>query len=198
MGGTTMIPQELYACLYVKEFAAQTVLRLRPELQEKPCAVMEGEPPLQQVYSLNAKARRLGVLAGMTQVEMETFPTVAVLSRSRREENTTRIALLECAGSFSPRVEEVSSDTVFLCVLDIAGTEKLFGPAATLAEKLLQRVKALGITASVAVSQNFHAAICLARGMSAKARATVIPGGAESAALASLPLSVLALSRRAC
>lgn len=189
-----MSPPELYACLYVKEFAAQTVLRLRPELKEKPCGVMEGEPPLEQVCSLNARVRRLGVLIGMTQVEMETFPAVTLLPRSMQEETTTRMALLECAGSFTPRVEEVSSELAFLCVLDIAGTEKLFGPAATLAEKLKSRVKALGITASVAVSRNFHAAICLARGMSSKTTVTVVPSGVESACLAPLPLSVLTLS----
>ena len=84
-----MNPPELYACLYVKEFAAQSLLRLRPELQEKPCAVMEGEPPLQQVCSMNTKARRLGVLTGMTQVEIETFPLVVVLPRSLQEEAAT-------------------------------------------------------------------------------------------------------------
>jgi len=189
-----MSPPQLYACLYVKEFTAQALLRLRPELREKPCAVMEGEPPLQQVCSLNAKARRMGVLTGMTQVEMETFPAVTLLPRSIQEETATRMALLECAGSFTPRVEEASTERAFLCVLDIAGTEKLFGPADTFAEKLKNHVKALGITASVAVSQNFHAAICLARGMSSRTTVTVIPAGAESAALAPLPLSVLALS----
>jgi protein ImuB len=195
MGGATMSPPELYACLYVKEFAAQTLLRrLRPELKENPCVVMEGEPPLEQVCSLNMKARRLGVLTGMTQLEMETFPAVTRLSRSRQEEAATRMALLECAGSFTPRVEEASSELAFLCVLDITGTEKLLGPAATLAEKLLKRVRALGITASVAISRNFQAAICLARGMSSKTSITVIPAEAESAALASLPLSVLTLS----
>jgi protein ImuB len=194
MDGATIIPSELYACLFIREFAAQTALRLRPELREKPCAVMEGEPPLEQVCSLNAKARRLGVLAGMTQVEMETFPGVTILPRSKQEEAATRMALLDCAGRFTPRVEEVSSEAVFLCVLNIAGTEKLFGPPAKLAEKLFQRVRALGITASVAVSQNFHAAICLAQGMSSKTRVTVIQEGAEKTALASLPLSVLTLS----
>jgi len=189
-----MSPSELYACLYVKEFAAQALLRLRPELQEKPFAVMEGEPPLQQVCSLNAKARRLGVLAGMTKVEMETFPAITILQRSMQEEAASRMALLECAGNFTPRVEEVISDYGFLCVLDIAGTEKLFGPAAALADKLKKRVKALGIKASIAVSRNFHAAICLARGMSPGISITAIPSGDESAALAPLPLCVLALS----
>ena len=194
MGGATMSSPELYACLYVKEFAAQSLLRLRPELREKPCAVMEGEPPLQQVCSMNTKARRLGVLTGMTQVEMETFPAVTLLPRSLQEETATRMALLECAGNFTPRIEEASTEMAFLCVLDIAGTEKLFGPAATLAEKLKNRVKAVGITASVAVSRNFHAAISVARGISPNISTTVILAGAESAALAPLPLSVLALS----
>jgi protein ImuB len=193
MGDATMNSPDLYACLHVKEFAAQALLRLRPELQQKPCAVMEGEPPLQQVCSMNAKARRIGVLTGMTQVELETFPAVAVLQRSFQEETATRMALLECAGSFTPRVEETSTEMEFVCVLDIAGTEKLFGPAATLAEKLRNHVRALALSASVAVSRNFYAAICLARGMPPGNSITVIPAGAESSALAPLPLSVLAL-----
>ncbi|MES2222395.1 MAG: DNA polymerase Y family protein, partial [Acidobacteriota bacterium] len=195
MGDTAMNSAELYACLYVKEFPAQALLRLRPELQEKPCAVMQGEPPLEQVGSLNAKARRLGVLIGMTRVEMETFPAVTLLPRSLQEEAATKTALLECVGSFTPRVEEVSLDCAFLCVLDIAGTKKLFGPAATLAEKLKNRVKTLGIMASVAVSRNFHAAICLARGMSPGISIKVITAGTESTALSPLPLSVLSISQ---
>ncbi|MGH9615960.1 MAG: DNA polymerase Y family protein [Acidobacteriaceae bacterium] len=186
--------EELYVCLHAKEFPAQSVLRLRPEPGEKPCAVMEGEPPLEQVCSLNGKARRLGVVRGMTRVEMEMFPSVILLSRSKPEESSTRMALLESAGNFTPRVEEASSEIAFLCVLDIAGTEKLFGPAAKLAETLLQHVKALGITASIAISKNFHAAICLARGMASSATVAFIPAGEESEALAPLPLSVLTLS----
>jgi protein ImuB len=136
----------------------------------------------------------MGVFTGMTQVEMETFPAATLLSRSIQEETATKMALLECAGRFTPRVEEASTEMAFLCVLDIAGTEKLFGPAATLAEKLKNSVQTLGLVASVVVSRNFHAAICLARGMSSRTNVTVIPAGAESGALAPLPLSVLALS----
>jgi protein ImuB len=75
-------PAELYACLYAKEFPVQALLRLRPELRDKPCVVMDGQPPLQQVCSLTRKARTLGLLRGMTQVEVETFSAVTVLSRS--------------------------------------------------------------------------------------------------------------------
>ena len=54
-------PAELYACLYAKEFPAQALLRLRPELHNTACVVMDGEPPLQQICSLNTKARLLGM-----------------------------------------------------------------------------------------------------------------------------------------
>jgi protein ImuB len=187
-------PAELYACVYAKEFAAQAVLRLRPELRNRPCVVMEGEPPLQYVCSRNAKAQHLGVVHGMTKVEIDTFPSMTVLSRSQNEEATAKAAMLECAGTFSPRVEDRSSDNALLCVVDITGTEKLFGPPATLAKVLLERIKTLGIMASIAVSSNFHTAICLASGSSSGPDVVFIGYGDESTALASLPLTVLDLS----
>ena len=186
-------PAELYACLYAKEFPAQALLRLRPELRSKPCVVMKGEPPLQQVCSLNTKARLLGMTHGMTRVEVDTFPAPVLLSRSHKEEMTVRAILLECAGAFSPRVEDRSEDTAFLCVIDIAGTKSLFGPPEMLVRNLLQRVRSLGISARVTVSSNFHAAVCLARGLSPSTSFRVIAPGDEAAALALLPLSVLHL-----
>jgi protein ImuB len=185
---------ELYACVYAKEFPAQAMLRLRPKLRQKPCVVMEGEPPLQYVCSRNAKAHLLGVALGMTQVEIDTFPAMTVLSRSRAEEAAARSAILECAGTFSPRVEDRSNDPAFLCVVDIAGTEALFGPPLTLAKSLRERIRALGVAASIAVSGNFHTAICLARGRSSRTAVTLVAAGDEGAALASLPLAVLDLS----
>ena len=197
-------PKELYACLYVREFPAQALLRLRPELHDRPCVVMEGEPPTQQVASLNTRARLLGITQAMT-----------------------RAILLECAGTFSPRVEDGSfhpdspqapdrgpnrrrtrpksepgagfgsqrhADAAFLCVIDVAGTQSLFGPPELLARSLLQRVRALGISARVAVSGNRHAAICLAKARSAGASIQVIAQGEQARALEPLPLTVLDLT----
>jgi protein ImuB len=184
----------MYACVYAREFPAQALLRLRPELFSKPVVVMEGEPPLEQVCSLNAKAREWGMVRGMTAVEVETFSGAKVLSRSEKEEAAAKVTLLECAGGFSPRVEDCSDDASFLCVVDIDWTEKLFGPPAELAQNLLKRVKALGVTACVAVSANFHAAIALARGLSSRAAVQMVPAGEEAAALASLAPGVLDLT----
>lgn len=186
---------EICACLYAREFPAQALLRLRPELRDKPCVVMDGEPPLQGVSSLTRKARSIGMTHGMTQVEVDSFSGVTVLRRSLKEETAAREAVLECAGCFSPRVEEISHDRSFLCVFDIAGTKGLFGPPDALARSLLTRVSALGITACVAVSSNFHAAVAVARAP-LPLSVRVIPTGEESTALAALPLMVLDLSEQ--
>ncbi|MGH9563456.1 MAG: DNA polymerase Y family protein [Terracidiphilus sp.] len=185
---------ELYACVCVKEFPAQALLRLRPELRERACVVMKGDPPLHQVCSMNLKARSIGMAYGMTKTEVETFPQAAILKHSLKSENTAKAALLECAAGFSPRVEECSQNRIFLCVIDIAGTEKLFGQPHILAHNLLSRAQALGFAASIAVSQNFYASVVAAKGLSASELVQVIAAGAEKNSLASLSLSVLDLS----
>jgi len=186
-------PAEIYACVHAREFPAQALLRLRPELREQPCVVMEGEPPLQQVCSLDRRARSLGLVHGMTQVEVDTFPGVTALRRSRGEEAAATAALLECAGGFSPRVEDRSKDGAFLAGIDIAGTKALFGQPETLAQNLLAGSRRLGITASIAVSSNLHASVALAKGIPAQT-VKIVPEGEESAALALLPLTVLDLT----
>ena len=186
--------RDLYLCVHVREFPAQALLRLRPELRSQPVAVLDGEAPFQQVCSLNPSARSLGVVAGMSRAEMESFPSVALLKRSLHEEQAARTALLECAGSFSPRVEDNSSDESFGCVLDIAGTEKLFGTAQTLATRVKQAFATLGVTGSIAVSVNFHTAVCLAQGHLSRQQPVVVPADEERGTLASLPISVLNLS----
>jgi protein ImuB len=187
---------ELYACVCAREFPAQALLRLRPELRKRACVVMEGEPPLEQVCSMTRRARALGIACGMTKTEVETFPEAIELARSPQEEAATTAALLECAGGFTPRAEQCSGDGVFLCVLDIAGTERLFGPPQKLTQTLLDRMQALGIAACVAVCRNFHASVALAKGLTRRSPMQVVAEGEESAALAPLPLSVLDLAEQ--
>jgi protein ImuB len=187
-------PSELYACLLVTEFPAQALLRLRHELHSLPCVVMDGQPPFQQVCSLNTKARLLGMNRGMTRVEIDTFPKSVVLTRSVQTEATTKSILLECAGAFSPRIEDLSEDTALIYCVDIAGTADLFGPPEMLARTLLERVQSLGILARITVSHNFYAAVCLVKGLSQSTPIQVIAEGEEAIALAQLPLTVLDLT----
>jgi len=180
----------LYACIHAAEFPAQALLRLHPEFVAEPLAVLEGRPPLQTVCSLNRLARMKGAGVGMTRLEAESLEGLRLLARSEESEAAARAVLLECAAHFSPRIEAVDLPTGCACVLDIAGTERLFGPPETLAERLRASLAAAGFRASVAVSANFHTARLKAvatRGI------TVIPPGEEANALGKLPLAVLGL-----
>jgi protein ImuB len=184
-------PPELYGCIYVRELPAQALLRLRPDLLDKPCVVLEGEPPGQSVCSLNTRARLLGLRRGMTKVEVETFEEVVVLQRSLQTEGSVRSVLLECAGAFSPRLEDRSVDEIFVCAVDVAGTEALFGPPQLLSKLIRQRIRSVGVVASVTVSANLNTAICLAKGLKNGVAIKVVHRGDEARALAALPVSVL-------
>ena len=185
-------PAELYACVYVREFPAQALLRLRPELKESACIVMDGEPPFEEVCSLNTKARLLGIQHGMSRIDVGGFPKIRILTRSLKTESTAKEMLLECAGTYSPRIEDCSGATYFLCIIDIAGTESLFGPPETLTRRLLQHVNSLGLSARIRVSSNFHTAACLAKASSGHS-IEVIRSGEEAASLSPLSLDSLAL-----
>jgi protein ImuB len=215
----------LYACLYVREFPAQAMLRLRPNLKNTPVAVLEGTPPRQTVCSRNLHAATLGIDTGLTRAELDVFPGITHLLRSVSEEAICRDSLLQCAGRFSPRVECLTADprhenkpdkmsgTIssvsdamsdrfsFTAILDIAGTEKLFGAPPQLAKKLHAAIRHLSIHACVVVSTNIDAALCLARSLDHNSdgpssplagwSTAVIPNDEESTALAPLPISVL-------
>ena len=113
------------------------------------------------------------------------------MTRSLREEETARVAVLECAAGFSPRVADVSNDHACVCMLDISGMERLFGQPDFLARKIRERILSVGISCAIAVSANYYAALCAAR---AGKGIEVLPIGEEAASLAHLPLGVLDLT----
>lgn len=188
-----MTHKEQYACVLVREFPAQAIARLRPELRDIPFVLLEGKPPLQRVLSLNTKARLLGIRHGMTKVEVETFDSAVCVARSTASETAARTVLLECASCYSPRVEVREEAKTLLICLDVTGTESLFGPAETLAKSLRSRCASLGISVQVVVSGNFHASILLAKGLPAKLGISVVDDRNEASELAPLPLFVLDL-----
>lgn len=189
-------PSEHYACVYVRELPAQALLRLRPELRDKPCVVLEGEPPAQTVCSLNTRARLLGLRRQLTKVEVDTFEEVTIFERSLKMEAALRGVLLECAGAFSPRIEDRSVNGICICILDVAGTESLFGSPLSLAKQIRQRIRSLGVVASVTISANVHTAMSLARGLTHNVPIQVVPRGKEAKALSVLPITVLEITER--
>ena len=91
--------------------------------------------------------------------------------------------LLECAGYFSPLIEEETSrdDVVF----DVHGLGLIYGTPEKIAAEIHRRV---GIPANLALAPNPDAAVHAARGIKG---VTVIPPDREAAMLAALPLNLL-------
>jgi protein ImuB len=182
----------LYACVHAAEFPAQALLRLRTDLQSEPVAVVEGRAPQETICALNQKARLRGAVLGMMRLEAESIGRLKLLTRSMEGEAAARAVFLECAAQFSPRIEEAKKGAVCTFVLDIAGTELLFGPSEQLAQRLRAALAAAGFRASIAVSANYHAArikAAFCRGI------TVIAAGDEANALANLPVAALDLAQ---
>jgi protein ImuB len=174
-----------FACIFVPDFPVEALLRAEPELRAQGFAVLEGKPPLQKVFAVNKNARRAGVACGMTKFQVEACVDLVLRARSPLLETAAHAALLDCAQSFSPRVEDTAPDTI---ILDLAGLETLWGPLPKVAEDLVRRASGLGLEAQVAVAGNPDVAVLAARGFSG---VTVIPEGQEAEQLSRLPLEVL-------
>jgi protein ImuB len=174
-----------FACIFVPDFPLEALLRAEPELRTQALVVLEGKAPLQKVFAGNEHARRAGVERGMTKLQVETCADLVLRERSLLQETAAHVALLDCAQSFSPQIEEVAPDTI---VLDLAGLKTLFGPLPKIARSLARRASELGFECSVAIAANPDAAILAARGFSG---VTVIPEGKEAEQLGSLPVEVL-------
>src|SRR6266436_9192603 len=95
----------LYLCLYIRDFAAQTFARLRPELRKRPVAILDGDPPLETVFALNQSARNLGLESGMSRLQAESFEGVAVCGRVKQREDSAFLIFMKSAERFSPRIE---------------------------------------------------------------------------------------------
>jgi protein ImuB len=193
--GTKEVIQPLYLCVYVPEFPAQALLRLRPELARSPVVVLTGDPPLEQVCSTNGQAVRLGVAQGMTRSELDSFPALSLLRRSETEERIAHAILLEAAGAFTPRTEiRPSPGSAFVMVLDMTGTTRIFGAVSQVAARIAQALADLHFFVQLAVSGNLDTAVLIAP--IARKTPVIVPYGRERENLDKLPLASLNLSPR--
>ena len=174
-----------FTCIFVPDFPVEAILRFEPELRGQAVVVLEGKPPLQKIFALNEKARRAGIASGMTKLQVEAFTHLGLRPRSCSQEAAAHAALLDCAHSFSPVVEDTACDTL---LLDLAGLENLFGSLPKIARDIARRASDLGLEVNVAAASNPDVALLAARGFSG---VTVIPEGKEAERLGNLPLDIL-------
>ncbi|MFZ1142702.1 MAG: DNA polymerase Y family protein [Candidatus Sulfotelmatobacter sp.] len=174
-----------FACIYVPNFPVAAALRAEPELQARAVAIFEGKPPLEKIIALNEKAARMGIAPGMTKAQAELCSELVLRPRSPLQGSAAHAALLDCAQSFSPCVEDAACDTA---LLDLAGMESLFGSLPEISRTIYNRAATLGLAANIAVAFNPDAAMLAARGFSG---VTVIPADKEAERLGPLLVEVL-------
>src|ERR1700739_2063530 len=182
-----------FACIYVPNFSVAAALRAEPDLATRAVAILEGKPPLEKIIAVNEKAGSLGIAPGMSKAQGELCAELALRLRSPLQESSAHAALLDCAQSFSPCVEDSTCDTV---LLDLAGMESLFGSLHKISHAISERAAALGLAANIAMASNPDTALLAARGLCgagtfARAGFTVIPPGKEAESLGGLPVKVL-------
>jgi len=174
-----------FACIYIPNFPVAAALRAEPDLQAHPVAIFEGKPPLEKIIAVSEKARALGMSPGMTKAQAELCSELALRPRSSLHESSAHAALLDCAQSFSPCVEDAAADTA---LIDLAGMESLLGSLPQISRAIAARAATLGLEANVAVASNPDAALLAARGFPG---VTVIPPGKEAMQLGQLAVDVL-------
>src|ERR1700723_1099180 len=175
----------MFACVFIPDFSAQALIRVEPALRSCSVVVLTGRTPLEKVVALNQNARQVGVELGATRSQLEAWEHLELRARSELYEKSTHAALLDCAQSFSPDVEDTAPGIV---LLNLAGLEPLLGPLPTIARDLAQRVSQMGLEANVAVAVNPDAALLAARGFPG---ITLIPEGRETQQMGDLPVDVL-------
>ena len=183
--------RELYACIHATEFAAQALLRLRTDLKGEPVAILEGPLHDACVCSMNRAAAQRGVVRGLPRMDAEALNGLKILDRSLTVEQAARTVMLEVAAQFTPRMEVVPAGIGCSIVLDVRGSELLFGPPNVLATKIKDAMEAVGLRVSVVLSANFHTARLKA---AAHRGLCIVDAGAEADTLALLPLHALDLS----
>jgi protein ImuB len=204
-----------FACVHIPDFMVQAAVRgeavfPRPLTGDVLCgprsyrggralALLEGVAPLCRVVAANEAAVRAGVEIGMAKAQVEQFRGVEMRQRSPEQERNAHAALLDLGGSFSPRVEDTSAESV---ILDLAGLDALFGDAMSVARQLARgALEVCGMSARVAVAPNPDAALHAARAPMESGEGchgvTVIAEGEEAARLGPLPVRALGASAEA-
>ena len=176
----------LFACVFVPYFPIQAALRyVHGGWREKPVALLDGHESLPRVFACNQRAELAGVEIGATKAQAEQCPEIILRKRAIALEDSAQAVLIDCASAFSPRIESTLDGAV---ILDIAGTERLFGPPSIVARMLAERAASMGFEVNIAIAANPDASLITAKGYSG---ITVVPAGDEANCLAPLPIDVL-------
>jgi DNA polymerase IV len=165
-------------------FYASVEQLLDPALRARPIAVGQGV-----VLAASYEARSCGVAAGMPGWRARQLcPDLTFVPGHFREYQRLGDEVIEILGAFTPVVERISIDEAFL---DVAGARQLFGPPATIAAAIRQRVRGeVGLALSIGVARTKHLAKVASQVAKPDGLVVVAPEG-ERAFLERLPVELI-------
>lgn len=174
------------ACLVVPLFPLAARLRGEPALLDEAVVVCEGNGTAARVVAATKKARRAGIRPGFTLPQARALlPNLLARPRDTPGERAAQEALLDAAGTISPRVEDGGEGVVYL---DIDGLSRLFPDERDLGRALVAAAKRESLPARCGLASSKLAARVAA---SLPDSPVVVPDGGEAAFLAPLPLAKL-------
>jgi len=132
-------------------FYASVEVRDRPELAGLPVAVGNGQRGV--VAAASYEARRFGIRSAMPVSQARRLCPQAVFLPGRIDRYREVSAQIhQIFARYTPLIEPLALDEAFL---DLAGTERLWGDAASIGRRLKAEIRAeLGLVASVGVAPN--------------------------------------------
>lgn len=182
------------ACVVVPRFPVAALLRAEPELRGCPLGITERRSvertpgPRSLLVAISREAERLGVQVGMTVAQaLVRHADLVLRPLDDRAVAAAREALLDVAGSVSPRVESKGS----AIYLDVEGLERIFSSDGGIAAALSTRADRLGLGVGVGLASS-KATARIAAGLAARrGEAILVPRGKDAVWLAPRPLSSL-------
>jgi nucleotidyltransferase/DNA polymerase involved in DNA repair len=113
----------LFAVIHLPQFSLQAGLRHEPELWAKAVALVDPALSTPRVCDANGAARAVGVSEGLTPTQaLARCGRLLIRHRSAGQEAAATDAVLQCAYSFSPNIENTSPGTV---TIDLRGLAEL-------------------------------------------------------------------------
>ena len=169
-------------------FFASVEQALDPALKGKP-VIVGGRDGRGVVTSASYEARKYGVHSAMPGFEAKKLCPQGIFLPNRRrvysEFSKKIFAILE---QYSPEIHAISIDEG---VVDLTGTEKLFGPPPKTAQKIIERIRTeLGLPASGGLSGS-RVVAKIAATLSKPNGFLHVPFGSEEAFLSPLPVETI-------